>query len=34
MLGLLAAMGTGLLSGVVPACRAIRINPVEALYAD
>ncbi len=34
MLGLLVAIGTGLLSGVAPARRAIRINPVEALHAE
>ncbi len=32
--GLLVALGTGLLSGVAPARRAIRIDPVEALHAD
>jgi len=34
VVGLLVAMGTGLLSGVAPARRAIRIDPVEALHAD
>jgi putative ABC transport system permease protein len=34
IVGLLVAMGTGLLSGVAPARRAIRIDPVEALHAD
>jgi putative ABC transport system permease protein len=34
VLALLVAIGTGLLSGVAPARRAIRIDPVEALHAD
>ena len=34
VVGLLVAVGTGLLSGVVPARRAIRIDPVEALHAE
>jgi len=34
VLGLLVAMCTGLLSGVAPARRAIRIDPVEALHTD
>ena len=34
VIGLLVAMGTGLLSGVAPAHRAIRIDPVKALHAD
>ena len=34
VVGLLVAMGTGLLSGVAPARRAIRVDPVEALHAD
>ena len=34
VVSLLVAMGMGLLSGVVPARRAIRIDPVEALHAD
>ena len=34
VVGLVVAMGTGLLSGVAPARRAIRIDPVEALHAD
>jgi ABC-type antimicrobial peptide transport system permease subunit len=34
VVGLLVAMGTGLLSGVAPARRAIRIDPIEALHAD
>ena len=33
-LALLVAIGTGLLSGVAPARRAIRIDPVEALHAN
>jgi len=33
-LALLVAIGTGLLSGVAPARRAIRIDPVEALHID
>ena len=32
--GLVVAIGAGLLSGVAPARRAIRIDPVEALHAD
>ena len=31
---LLVAIGTGLLSGVAPARRAIHIDPVEALHAE
>jgi putative ABC transport system permease protein len=34
IVGLLVAMGTGLLSGVAPARRAIRIDPIEALHTD
>ncbi len=34
VIGLLVAIGTGLLSGVAPARRAIHIDPVEALHAD
>jgi putative ABC transport system permease protein len=34
VVGLLVAMGTGLLAGVAPARRAIRIDPIEALHAD
>ena len=34
VLALLVAIGAGLLSGVAPARRAIRIDPVEALHAD
>jgi putative ABC transport system permease protein len=34
IVGLLVAIGTGLLSGVAPARRAIHIDPVEALHAD
>ena len=34
VVGLLVAMGTGLLSGVAPARRALRIDPIEALHAD
>lgn len=32
--GLLVAVATGLISGVVPARRAVLIDPVEALHAD
>jgi len=34
LVGLLVALGTGLLSGVAPARRAIHIDPVEALHSD
>ena len=34
VVGLLVALGTGLLSGVAPARRAIHIDPVEALHSD
>ena len=34
VVALLVAMGTGLLSGVAPARRAVLIDPVEALHAD
>ncbi len=34
VIGLLVAIGTGLLSGVAPARRAIHIDPVEVLHAD
>ena len=34
VLGVLVSMGSGLLSGVVPARRAVRIDPVEALHAE
>ncbi|MDH3504521.1 MAG: ABC transporter permease [Nitrospirota bacterium] len=34
LISLLVATGTGLLSGVAPARRAIRIDPVEALHAE
>ena len=34
LVGLLVTMGMGLLSGVAPARRAIRIYLVEALHAD
>lgn len=34
VLALLVAIGTGLLSGVAPARRAIRIDPVEALHTE
>ena len=34
IVGLLVAMGKGLLFGVARARRAIRIDPVEALHAD
>lgn len=34
LVGLLVAIATGLLSGVAPARRAIRIDPVESLHAE
>ncbi|UCH91386.1 MAG: ABC transporter permease [Nitrospirota bacterium] len=34
VVGLLVAMGTGLLSGVAPARRALLIDPIEALHVD
>ena len=34
VLALFVAIGTGLLSGVAPARRALRIDPVEALHTD
>jgi putative ABC transport system permease protein len=34
LIGLLVATATGLLSGVAPARRAIRVDPVEALHAE
>ncbi len=34
IVGLLVALGRGLLFGVARARRAIRIDPVEALHAD